>query len=269
MALPSKTIELIEEIAEKLDRWAKGWGKQLLKDRPHNLSQLRESLLADLGNTDFPHLTFRIEFYSGLKEALEKCDHVLETLHQYMPNMVKLVQKKYDDVIAEAESVVQLTVGSCDWLKELNNSRNHAISLARTLRHVAEIAGEDLALEKPGEIEQKSGPIKEPTKESIQNETVKYNRHLTKAQRVAYHSYEYATSEKPTLAEAKDDDVYDWLKENAFPEYELPSRETWKRYVRHGRKADNKQKNIPRTGRTGRSIVKASQIEYTSSQKPD
>ncbi len=26
MALPSKTIELIEQIAENLDIWAKGWG---------------------------------------------------------------------------------------------------------------------------------------------------------------------------------------------------------------------------------------------------
>jgi hypothetical protein len=47
MALPSKIIELIEQIAENLDIWAKGWGKRLLKNRPRNLRQFRQSILAE------------------------------------------------------------------------------------------------------------------------------------------------------------------------------------------------------------------------------
>jgi len=83
---------------------------------------------------------------------------------------------------------------------------------------------------------------------------------LTKAERQAYQSYEYAISQKPKLADKTDDEAYNWLKENSLPDYELPSPETWKRYVRRGRWVNGTQKTSPRKGRTGRSIVKADQI---------
>jgi len=88
---------------------------------------------------------------------------------------------------------------------------------------------------------------------------------LTKAERCAYQSYEYAVSKEPNLADAKDDAVYDWLKENGTQgDYELPSRETWKRQVRTGRKSYGKQKNTRRAGRDGRSTIKSDQIQSLS-----
>lgn len=95
-------------------------------------------------------------------------------------------------------------------------------------------------------------------------------RSLAKAERLAYQSYDDAITQKPELADTKDNEIYNWLKENGTSEeYELPSCETWKRQVRAGRKHYGKQKNTPRAGRTSRSIVRVSQIEYTSSQKAD
>ncbi len=92
---------------------------------------------------------------------------------------------------------------------------------------------------------------------------------LQKAERLAYQSYEYAISQKPSLAEATDDEVYAWVKENMPDGYSPPSPETWKRQVRAGRKYDGTQKNAPRAGRRGRSTVGVEQIEYESSQKAD
>ena len=92
---------------------------------------------------------------------------------------------------------------------------------------------------------------------------------LPKAERLAYESYRHAVSKNPNLADATDDDAYDWIKENGPDDYELPSRQTWKRQVRFGRNYHGTQKNAPRVGRTGRSIVNVGQIQYQSSQKAD
>jgi len=251
MALPSKTIELIEQIAENLDIWAKGWGKRLLKNRPRNLRQFRQSILAEFGNTNLPKVGFKIEFNSGLNKALEGFGSVLERLYQHMPNMAPIVQKKHKRFVTEAKSTCQLPIGDQIWFKKFNNSRDIAIDLAKTLRHIAEMAREDLSIIKPQEITEDN---------------------LTKRQMLAYQCYEYAISQNPNLAEANDNEIYNWLKINGLPgdgSYTLPSCETWKRYLRYGRKAHGTQKNTPRKGRAGRSIVKASQIEYTSNQQPD
>lgn len=143
MALHYKTIKLMEEIAERLENWAEEWRKQLLKDRPDNLRQLRESVLVGLTNTDFPHLNFKMEFCSSLKEALKEFQCILEELSQYMPNTVQLVQEKHDKLMDDTSSVGQLNVDSCEWLRKVNDSRNSAISLAKTLRHIAKIAREE------------------------------------------------------------------------------------------------------------------------------
>jgi len=156
MALRYKTIKLMEDIAERLENWAKEWGEQLLKDRPDNLRQLRESVLASKANTDFPHLIFKMEFCSSLKEALKGFDYILEELQQYMNNVVQLVQEKYDKLMDDTNSVGQLNVDSCEWLRKVNDSRNGAISLAKTLRHIAEIARGELASEESAETEQKA-----------------------------------------------------------------------------------------------------------------
>ena len=78
---------------------------------------------------------------------------------------------------------------------------------------------------------------------------------------VAYQSFTYAEANMPQPPET-DREAYDWLMEN-FPdveEYTLPEFHTWVRYVREGRKHHGTQKNTPRPGREGRSIVKASDL---------
>lgn len=147
MALPSETIKLVRRIAKRLERWSKKWGKQLLKDRPQNLRQFRQSLLALFENTDLPQLAFKMEFHASLNKALEGYDYVRKDLHHYMPNMAKLVQKQHDDVISEAKSIGQITANDFTWLKKFNNSRNLAKDLGNTLRHIVEINKRELTAE--------------------------------------------------------------------------------------------------------------------------
>jgi len=127
---------------------------------------------------------------------------------------------------------------------------------------VSKIEKGELKPEKPAETEQKTPPVKEPAEDSG----------LTKAERLAYQSYEYAINTKEAeLSEATDRQIHQWLKENGCsdPDYCLPSFETWSRYVRQGRWVHATQKNTLRKGRTGRSIAKVDQIKFTSSQRSD
>jgi len=74
----------------------------------------------------------------------------------------------------------------------------------------------------------------------------------------AYLSYQYAM-EKSGLK--TDSELYNWLKEYGFEEYELPAKETWTRYVKEGRRVNETNKNTPRAKRThGNSIVTPDQI---------
>lgn len=223
MALPSKTIELMYQIVDTLDNWPnenQKWNNKIIKDKPENL----------------------------LSEISENLDYILEELQQHMPNIVELVQEKKKKLVRSVGRVYYPGMASYNSSRRCIISRDDATALANTLRHIAEMAREDLPLDKPREVTDDG---------------------LTKSQRLAYESYTYAITQKSALAEANDNDVYNWLKENGFSEddsYELPSLETWKRHVRSGRKAYGTQKNTPRKVRTGRSIVKDDQIEYTSSQ---
>lgn len=139
MALPPKIIELIERMAERLETWAKEWGKQLLKNKPQNLRQLRASLLALSGNTRFPEFGFKMDFYSSLNSALERFDYIKEELQHHMPNMAVMVQKKHEDLISEAKSIGQIVSDDPTWFKRFIKSRNLANDLANTLRHIVEI----------------------------------------------------------------------------------------------------------------------------------
>ena len=95
----------------------------------------------------------------------------------------------------------------------------------------------------------------------LTDESINNKNGLTRAERLAYQSYKYAISENSKLAEATDDKVYDWLKNYGPPEeYELPQNDTWKRQVRAGRKHHGMQKNTPRAGRSGRSIIRSGQV---------
>lgn len=68
----------------------------------------------------------------------------------------------------------------------------------------------------------------------------------------AYRSFECAEANAEVKSDRK---AYEWLKEHGPADYVLPSYQTWCRNVRHGRKHYGTQKNQPRGGRTGRSIV--------------
>ena len=66
----------------------------------------------------------------------------------------------------------------------------------------------------------------------------------------------YKRGERDVSDNATDREVYEWLKENdpdwkidALFGYELPSFQTWGRYVRKGRRLRGEQKNHPRAGR--------------------
>jgi len=139
MALLPKTIELIERMAERLETWAKVWGKQLLKNKPQNLRQFRSSLLKLSGSTNFPEFGFKMKFYASLNSALERFDYVKEELQHYMPDMAMMVRKKHESLIIEARSIGQLVTDDPTWLKRFNKSRKMATDLATTLRHIVEI----------------------------------------------------------------------------------------------------------------------------------
>jgi len=162
MALRYKTIKLMERIAERLEKWANEWGKRLLKDKPNNARQIREALLASLGNTDFPHLTFKIEFYSSLEEALKGFDYVKKELPvDKQDGLTNSIEKGYKDLKCSLDSVTKLDIGSCEWLRNVNNSRSCAIDLAKDLQHKAELAREELAAEKPAKAKPNATPAKD------------------------------------------------------------------------------------------------------------
>lgn len=84
---------------------------------------------------------------------------------------------------------------------------------------------------------------------------------LPPSQAKAWASYEYAENALSTSCDkVTDPEAYAWLKENGLDEYELPIFKTWCRYVGAARNALGKNKNTPRTGRTGRSIRNADDL---------
>jgi hypothetical protein len=74
----------------------------------------------------------------------------------------------------------------------------------------------------------------------------------------AYQSFFHAQGQ--SSEPLTDQQAYGWFKENAPDEYNMPVFETWRRYVRAGRKHYGTQKNSPRSGRTGRSVVKPGEL---------
>ncbi len=230
MALSCKTIYSMEQIAEKLERWAN--------------DKKRHRMLCN----GLPNIGCRV----SLNEPLRGFGTILLKLKCWRPEAAKEVENEHRRLLSSAKEIDQkIKSGKRDVFFDASALQHSAYTLAKRLRTVAEMARRNLSPEKSGELAGDG---------------------LTKSQRLAYQSYQYAINQNQDLPEANDNDVYNWLKENGFSEddsYELPSLETWKRYLRYGRKAHGTQKNTRRKGRTGRSIVKASQIEYTSNQQPD
>lgn len=124
MVLPSKTIELIEQIADTLDNWPnvnQKWNNKIIKDKPENL----------------------------LSKISESLDCILEELQQYMPNIVELVQKKKKKLVRGVGSVYFQGMRDYKSHRRFIISKDDATSLAKTLRHIAEMAKEVALSERP------------------------------------------------------------------------------------------------------------------------
>ncbi len=78
----------------------------------------------------------------------------------------------------------------------------------------------------------------------------------------AYQQYRDAVQKDPSIS--SDYDAYRSIKDHLDDGETIPSQETWTRYVRKVRQALGEQKNKPRGGRTGRSIVQEIKPEQSS-----
>jgi len=86
------------------------------------------------------------------------------------------------------------------------------------------------------------------------------DRKLSERADKAYQSFQLA--ENRCEGQLTDREAYDWLKENGPADYDLPDEfTTWQRYVREGRNHFKTQKNLPRRGREGRSLVTGNQVD--------
>jgi len=98
--------------------------------------------------------------------------------------------------------------------------------------------------------------VEAETAEPIGDDVGKLPRHIE----FAYRSFELAAAEEWDH-EPTDREYHDWLKENGPADYGLPIFHTWVRYVRKGREHYGTRKNIPRGGRTGRSMVMSEHVQ--------
>lgn len=91
------------------------------------------------------------------------------------------------------------------------------------------------------------------------------SRELKPCEEKAYWSYEHAC--EVLGGDMPDEDAYKWLREHGPAEYVLPRFPTWARHVRQGRRHHGTQRRKPRAGRTGRSVVRQSEIEMSFGAK--
>jgi len=92
---------------------------------------------------------------------------------------------------------------------------------------------------------------------------------LSKSAQDAVALYDYAIEKDPMLLHKTDNDVYEWLEIHDLPvEFNLPSRDTWKRYLRKARKYKGLQKKFPRQNCPSRihKVNEIQSIEDISSQ---
>lgn len=95
----------------------------------------------------------------------------------------------------------------------------------------------------------------------------------TPAQRVAYYQYTFACrafAASGSTSQPTDAEVHSWLRndEDDSPLGEVPAEfETWARYLRGARKKTGELKNRPRSGRTGRSIIRPEGDESTQPEE--
>lgn len=97
-----------------------------------------------------------------------------------------------------------------------------------------------------------------PDAETIAGEANKPK--LSPSRSTALKQFLSACSQNAALVGATDREVYDWIRENCNVE-DLPSFETWGRYLRDAKAAYGLSKNTSRNGRQrGRSIVRLDEI---------
>jgi hypothetical protein len=84
---------------------------------------------------------------------------------------------------------------------------------------------------------------------------------LAPSRQKAYEQYRWALRMNTALQEARDQEVYDWLKERPDEDEELPRFDTWQRYLGEARAAYGTRKHNPRAGReSGRSVIRPDEI---------
>jgi len=126
MALPPKTIESMEQIAEKLERWAN--------------NRKRHKMLCNA----LPGLGCR----TSLNEPLRGFSTVLLKIQCWRPEAAKEVEKEHRRLLSSAKEIDQkIKDGERDLFFSASASQLSANILAKKLRIVAEGAREDLSLE--------------------------------------------------------------------------------------------------------------------------
>jgi len=192
-----------------------------------------------------------------LYEPLQSCALALErSLPAKMLTMVQwpwlpLFQQciSGDDLMRYAQSRSLSATQLCDELKRKKREYHGRLALIKRMYDNL-FTDENLGFDITGESHQANSSEK-PSSEAMTPEVPS----LTKAQQLAYASYQYAIDHNPALADATDREVYQWLKEYGYEgqeNYRLPSFETWKRYVGAGRQFHGTQKNTRRAGRKTR-----------------
>lgn len=82
---------------------------------------------------------------------------------------------------------------------------------------------------------------------------------LKPCHQLAYSQYVQVIKDRPELATATEQQVYNYYKEYLYDRQEdgeLPIFSSWSKYVRTARNAMGESKNTPRSGREGRSIIR-------------
>jgi len=143
MAFPSKTIELIERMAERLEAWAND------KKRHRMLCYG----LAGLGCR------------SSLSEPLRGFGTILLKLKCWRPEAAQAVEKAHIRLLSSAKEIDQeIKNGRRGFVFSASAVQVSASLLAKKLRTIAEMAGEDLSVEKQKDkrrLKKKPRPINE------------------------------------------------------------------------------------------------------------
>jgi len=137
MALTSKTIESMEQIAEKLERWAN--------------NRKRHRMLCNA----LPGLGCR----TSLNEPLRGFGTILLKIQCWRPDAARSLEKEHKNLLSIAKEIDQkIKNGERDLFFSASASQLSANLLAKKLRTIAEMAREDTLSEKPRETKESTIP---------------------------------------------------------------------------------------------------------------